>query len=212
MRPSPEELSRRFPGVQIHESAWIDLPCEIGAGTVIWHFGHVMADSRIGQDCALGQNVVVAPGVTLGNRVRVQNNVSLYSGVELDDCVFCGPSVVFTNVLTPRVELPRQDEFRATPVRRGATLGANSTVVCGHEIGRYALVGAGAVITSDVPDYALMLGLPARRAGWACRCGLVLPKEDPANEIHCSGCGNRYRAQGERLDALEEHQGLEDAP
>jgi len=197
--PSPE-----FPGVEIHESAYVDAPCEIGPGTRIWHFCHVMAGSRIGRDCSLGQNVFVAGGVVIGDRVKIQNNVSVYTGVVLEDEVFCGPSMVFTNVVNPRSEIPRKDEYRKTLVRRGATLGANCTVVCGHEIGRFAFVGAGAVVTGDVPDYALVLGTPARRAGWMCRCGVRLAEGAP--ELVCGACGNRYRERGEMLMPLHEVQ------
>ena len=199
-------MAASFPGVQIHESACIDEPCEIGEGTAIWHFCHVMAHSRIGRNCSLGQNVRVASQVEIGDGVRVQNNVSLYSGVILEDHVFCGPSMVFTNVLNPRSEIPRKHEFRPTRVRRGATLGANSTVVCGIEIGRFALVGAGAVVVHDVPDYALVLGVPARRSGWVCRCGETLPKAEPGAEVGCASCGNRYREEDDALEIVREVQ------
>ncbi len=199
MRRSPEH-----PGVEIHESAWVDEPCEIGPGTRVWHFCHVMAGSRIGRDCSLGQNVFVASGVVIGDRVKIQNNVSVYTGVVLEDEVFCGPSMVFTNVVNPRSEIPRKDEYRETRVRRGATLGANCTIVCGHEIGRFAFVGAGAVVTRDVPDYGLVLGTPARRVGWMCRCGVRLP--DGGSELVCAACGNRYRERGELLRPLHEVQ------
>jgi len=183
----------RFPGVRIHESAWVDEPCEIGEGTKIWHFSHVMAGARIGRNCILGQNVHVAPDVVVGNGVKIQNNVSLYTGVVLEDGVFCGPSVVFTNVGTPRSEFPRRDRYERTLVRRGATLGANATIVCGVEIGAYAFVGAGAVVTRDVPAHALVRGVPARRAGWACRCGAVLPS---GKEARCVECGTEYEEKG----------------
>lgn len=196
----------RHPGAQIHESAWIDEPCEIGEGTRIWHFSHVMAGSRIGRNCNLGQNVVVSPDVTLGDNVKVQNNVSLYTGVTLEDDVFCGPSMVFTNVANPRSEIPRRDQYVRTWVRRGATIGANATVVCGIEVGHHALVGAGAVVTRDVPPYALVLGNPARRRGWACRCGLRLPDASGDGLSTCGGCGNQYREQGSSLLALKEVQ------
>lgn len=190
----------RFPGVRIHESAYVDEPCEIGEGTRIWHFCHVMAGSRIGRGCNLGQNVVVAGDVVLGDNVKVQNNVSIYTGVTLEDDVFCGPSMVFTNVMNPRSEIPRRDEYRPTLVRRGATLGANSTIVCGVEIGAYAFVGAGAVVTRDVPPYGLMLGTPARRRGWMCRCGVRLPEgAEAAPDLRCEACPRRYRPEGEQL-------------
>ena len=195
-----------FPGVQIHESAYVDEPCEIGEGTRIWHFSHVMGDTRIGRGCNLGQNVVISPDVTLGDNVKIQNNVSVYTGVILEDDVFCGPSMVFTNVTNPRSEIPRRDEYQRTLVRRGATLGANSTVVCGSEIGAYALIGAGAVVAADVPPYALMLGVPARRRGWVCRCGTTLPDAPARTEIQCSACANRYREEDGILAALKESQ------
>ncbi|MBN1667651.1 MAG: N-acetyltransferase, partial [Anaerolineales bacterium] len=146
----------------IHPSAYVDPPCEIGAGTKIWHFCHVMAGAQIGKQCVLGQNVFVAGGVRIGNNVKIQNNVSVYAGVELEDDVFCGPSCVFTNVINPRSQIVRKSEYQPTRVRRGATIGANATIVCGVTIGRYAFIAAGAVVRSDVPDYALMLGVPAR--------------------------------------------------
>jgi UDP-2-acetamido-3-amino-2,3-dideoxy-glucuronate N-acetyltransferase len=200
-KPDPS----RFPGVQIHESAWIDEPCEIGEGTTIWHFSHVMENARIGRNCNLGQNVVVSPDVVLGNNVKVQNNVSIYTGVILEDDVFCGPSMVFTNVVNPRSEIPRRDEYRRTLVRRGASLGANATLVCGVEIGRYAFVGAGAVVTRDVPAYALVVGSPARRVGWVCRCGVKLPAGSA--EPRCAACGNTYKEDGSSLGPLREVQG-----
>ena len=208
-----------FPGVRIHESCWVDAPCEIGAGTSIWHFTHVMKNCRIGRDCNFGQNVVISPDVVIGDGCKVQNNVSIYTGVELEDFVFCGPSMVFTNVINPRCEIPRRDEYRRTRVGRGASLGANSTIVCGHDVGRYAFVAAGAVVTKDVPDYALMAGVPARRIAWACRCGATLPEPDAAGEVACGSCTNRYRPVpadvpgGERLEVLHETQGVpEEAP
>jgi UDP-2-acetamido-3-amino-2,3-dideoxy-glucuronate N-acetyltransferase len=198
---------QRHPGVQIHESAYIDEPCEIGAGTRIWHFTHVMRNCRIGEHCNLGQNVVVSPDVVLGRNVKVQNNVSLYTGVVLEDDVFCGPSMVFTNVLTPRSEIVRRDQYVQTVVRKGATLGANCTVVCGHEIGRYALVGAGAVVSRNVPAYALVVGAPARRVGWACRCGVKLAVGKAPGRWRCAVCGNEYQERGEVLEPLKEVQG-----
>jgi UDP-2-acetamido-3-amino-2,3-dideoxy-glucuronate N-acetyltransferase len=190
-----------FPGVQIHESAYVDEPCEIGEGTRIWHFSHVMAGSRIGRGCNLGQNVVVSPEVVIGDGVKIQNNVSVYTGVVLEDGVFCGPSMVFTNVVNPRSDISRRDEYRRTVVRRGATLGANSTIVCGVEIGRYAFVGAGAVVTRDVPGYALVTGVPARRVGWMCRCGVKL-----SQDLRCSACRNAYARDGQGLRPVEESQ------
>jgi UDP-2-acetamido-3-amino-2,3-dideoxy-glucuronate N-acetyltransferase len=173
-----------------HPTAVIDEPCVIGEGTKIWHFSHVMANSRIGSRCILGQNVHIASSVRVGNNVKIQNNVSVYEGVELEDDVFCGPSMVFTNVINPRSHVIRKDEYRPTLVRRGASLGANSTIVCGVTIGEYAFVGAGAVVTSDVPAYALVMGVPARCVGWVCRCGLRLDVAD--DRSICRGCGEAY--------------------
>ncbi len=176
------------PSVQIHESAYVDEPCEIGAGTKIWHFSHILRGCRIGRDCSIGQNVMIGPNVSLGNGCKIQNNVSLYDGVFLEDDVFCGPSCVFTNVANPRSEIARKNEFRETIVRRGATIGANATIVCGHEIGAYAFIGAGAVVTGDVPAYALMIGVPARQAGWMSRAGARL-----GDDLVCPLDGSRYR-------------------
>ncbi len=181
----------------VHESSLVDEPATIGAGTRIWHFCHVMSGAVIGSGCTLGQNVFVAGGVRIGDRCKIQNNVSLYDGVELEDDVFCGPSLVFTNVLNPRSEVSRKHEYRATIVRRGATLGANATVLCGIRIGSYAFVGAGAVVTRDVPDFALVTGNPARRRGWRCRCGAKLAVASGA--AHCGSCGAAYRLAGEVL-------------
>ncbi len=175
----------------VHESSYVDEPCEIGEGTKIWHFSHVMKNSVIGRGCNLGQNVLVSSGVRLGDNCKIQNNVSLYTGVVLEDHVFCGPSMVFTNVVNPRSEVIRKDEYKATLVRRGATLGANCTIVCGVTIGCYAFVGAGAVVTREVPDFALVTGSPARLRGWMCRCGLKLQLSGPL--ATCSGCGSAYR-------------------
>lgn len=179
--------------VQVHPSAIVDQPCELGAGTKIWHFSHVCAGARIGRDCVLGQNVYVGPGVRVGDRVKVQNNVSLYQGVELADDVFCGPSCVFTNVLNPRSGIDRRAEFRPTRVQFGVTLGANATIVCGLTIGRHAFIGAGAVVTRDVPPYALMLGVPARRDGWMGRHGHRLQGPDAAGLWHCPVTQWRYQ-------------------
>ena len=177
-----------FPFVQIHESAFVDEPCEIGAGTRIWHFAHILPHTRIGRDCSLGQNVVVGPDVTVGDGCKIQNNVSIYKGVTLEDAVFCGPSCVFTNVNNPRAEIERKDEFRATLVRRGATIGANATIVCGNTIGEYAFIAAGAVVTDDVPAFALMAGVPARRVGWMSHDG-----ERLGPDLVCPRSGRRYR-------------------
>ena len=175
----------------VHESSYVDEPCVIGEGTKIWHFSHVMKNSRIGRGCNIGQNVVISPDVTLGDNCKIQNNVSLYTGVVLEDHVFCGPSMVFTNVVNPRSEVVRKDEYKTTLVRRGASLGANSTVVCGVTIGQYAFVGAGAVVTKDVPDFALVIGNPARRTGWMCRCGIKLVV-DEGGRATCTVCGTRF--------------------
>jgi UDP-2-acetamido-3-amino-2,3-dideoxy-glucuronate N-acetyltransferase len=183
--------------VQVHETAVVDPGCEIGAGTKIWHFSHVIRGSRIGQGCNIGQNVVIGPNVTIGNKVKIQNNVSVYPGVTLEDGVFCGPSMVFTNVYNPRSFIPRMDEIRSTLVKEGATLGANCTVVCGHDIGRFAFVAAGAVVTGDVPDYALVAGNPGKVKGWMCRCGIrLLFEKDKAT---CDACGARYTKDGNRV-------------
>ena len=161
----------RFPDVLVHESAYVDDPVEIGPGTRIWHFVHVLKGCRIGAKCSIGQNVMIGPDVTIGDTCKIQNNVSLYAGVELEDGVFCGPSCVFTNVNNPRAEIERKSEFRKTLVRRGATIGANATIVCGHTLGAYSFIAAGAVVTGDVPDFALMAGVPARRIGWMSKAG-----------------------------------------
>jgi UDP-2-acetamido-3-amino-2,3-dideoxy-glucuronate N-acetyltransferase len=186
-----------------HESSYVDAGCEIGEGTKIWHFTHVMAGARIGRRCNIGQNVVISPAVIIGDNVKIQNNVSVYTGVVLEDDVFCGPSMVFTNVVNPRSHVSRKHEYRQTVVRRGATLGANSTVICGHTIGRYAFVGAGAVVTRDVPDYALVVGNPGRVTGWMCLCGVKLATGARAPEsATCGACGLRYRADAGTLVAV----------
>jgi UDP-2-acetamido-3-amino-2,3-dideoxy-glucuronate N-acetyltransferase len=181
------------PAYYAHPSAYIDQPCEIGAGTKIWHFCHVMADARIGACCNLGQNVFIASSVIVGDNVKIQNNVSLYTGVELEDDVFCGPSCVFTNVINPRSQVVRHNKYQQTLVRRGATIGANATIICGATIGRYAFIGAGAAVRGDVPDYALMLGVPARQAGWMSRHGHRLPPADAEGDMICPESGWRYR-------------------
>jgi UDP-2-acetamido-3-amino-2,3-dideoxy-glucuronate N-acetyltransferase len=175
----------------IHPSAIVDEGAQLGEGTRVWHFSHVCSGARIGKGCVLGQNVYVAPTVVLGDGVRVQNNVSLYDGVVVDDHAFLGPSCVFTNVVNPRSEISRKDEYRPTRVGRGATIGANATIVCGHSIGAYAFVAAGAVVTHDVPAYALVAGVPARQQGWMCRCGLRL---SDGESIVCA-CGLKYRME-----------------
>jgi UDP-2-acetamido-3-amino-2,3-dideoxy-glucuronate N-acetyltransferase len=187
-------------GYFVHPSSFVDEPCQIGAGTKIWHFSHVMKDSVIGRDCNIGQNVVVSPGVRVGDGCRIQNNVSLYTGVILEDYVFCGPSMVFTNVVNPRSEVVRKDEYKKTLVRRGASLGANATIVCGVTIGRYAFVGAGTVVSRDVADYALVVGNPARQTGWMCRCGIKLQVE--GEQTRCESCGAEYRMHAGMLAAV----------
>lgn len=174
-----------------HETAVVDDGAVVGADTRIWHWTHVCAGARIGAGCSLGQNVYVGNRVVIGNNVRIQNNVSVYDEVILEDDVFCGPSAVFTNVVNPRSHVPRKSEFRRTVVRRGATLGANSTIVCGHTLGEYSMVGAGAVVTRDVPPYALVAGVPARRIGWVCWCGVKLSAEGSVTA--CPACARSYR-------------------
>lgn len=186
-----------------HPSAIVDEPAAIGDDTKIWHFSHVMSGSRIGRGCVLGQNVFVASGVTVGDNVKIQNNVSLYQGVVLEDFVFCGPSCVFTNVVNPRSEVSRRTEYQETRVRRGATIGANATIVCGASVGRYAFVGAGAVVRGDVPDYALMIGVPARRSGWVSRHGHRLPAPAVDGLTRCPATGWRYREEDGTLRCLD---------
>jgi len=173
-RPPQMREDARFPGALIHESAYVDDGAAVGPGTRIWHFVHVLAGVEIGRDCVLGQNVMVGPGVRVGDGCKIQNNVALYEGVELEDGVFCGPSCVFTNVNNPRAFLNRKAEYRRTPVRRGASIGANATIVCGHTLGAYCFIAAGAVLTRNAPDYAVMAGVPARRIGWMSRDGEML--------------------------------------
>lgn len=175
----------------LHETSCVDEPCEIGAGTKIWHFSHVLAGSRIGNDCTIGQNVMIGPDVTIGPKCKIQNNVSIYKGVTLEDGVFCGPSMVFTNVINPRAEIERKDEFLPTMVRRGASIGANATIICGNTIGKYALVGAGSVVVADVPDYALVVGNPAKKIGDVCVCGIRLVG-DEWTDTSCRECGRKY--------------------
>lgn len=191
-----------FADVKVHPTAVIDEPCEIGAGTSIWHFCHVSAGARIGEGCVLGQNVFVASRAVLGRGVRVQNNVSIYDGVELEDDVFCGPSCVFTNVERPRAEIDRRVAWAKTRVRRGATLGANATVVCGVTIGRYAFVGAGAVVTTDVLDYALVVGVPARPIGFVGRHGERLVEVEPGR-FECPASRLTYRLRDGALFCVE---------
>lgn len=188
----------------VHPSAVIDDPAKIGAGTNIWHFSHVLKGSKIGEQCRIGQNVVIGPRAVIGNNVKIQNNVSVYEGVTLEDHVFCGPSMVFTNVFNPRSEIPRMTELKETLVKQGATIGANATIVCGSTIGRYAFIGAGAVVTKDVPDYALMIGNPAKVSGWVCRCGEKLRTHK--SKLSCSLCSNTYKLVKNKLHVIEETQ------
>lgn len=183
----------------VHQSSYVDEPCEIGTGTKIWHFSHIMNDCKIGERCNIGQNVVVSPNVILGNNVKIQNNVSVYTGVICEDDVFLGPSCVFTNVINPRSHVSRKDEYRKTLLKRGCSIGANSTIICGHTVGKYALVGAGSVITKDVPDYALMVGNPARVKGYVCACGEKLVFD--GNEAVCS-CGKKYKKTEEKVEEI----------
>ena len=177
-----------------HETAVIDDGCRIGKGTKIWHFSHIMAGSEIGENCNLGQNVVILPGVKLGNNVKVQNNVSVYTGVICEDDVFLGPSMVFTNVINPRSAIIRKDQYRETIVEKGASIGANSTIICGHKIGRYAFIGAGAVVTKDVRPYALVIGNPAHQTGWISEFGHKL-LFDNNGFAYCTESRERYRLE-----------------
>lgn len=198
-------------GFFAHPSACIDEPCQIGEGTRVWHFCHVMSGARIGRGCVLGQNVFVAGGAVVGDRVRVQNNVSIYDGVVIEDDVFLGPSCVLTNVTSPRAEIHRRGSFEPTRIRRGATIGANATIVCGLTVGRHAFVAAGAVVTRDVPDYALVMGVPGRQAGWMGRHGEKLGPgpEGIEGTWVCPASGLRYREEGAALRCLDLD---EDAP
>lgn len=185
----------------VHESSYVDDDSEVAAGAKIWHFVHVLPRTRIGEGCILGQNVMVGPDVTIGRGCKVQNNVAIYRGVTLEDEVFCGPSCVFTNVLTPRAHVKRKNEFGPTLVKRGATIGANATIVCGNTLGEYCMIGAGAVVTHDVPPYALMVGVPARRIGWVSRAG-----ERLGEDLVCPRTGERYEARGEQLVLVQAEQ------
>ncbi len=182
----------------VHDSSYVDEGVEIGEGTKIWHFSHVQRGAKIGKSCSLGQNVNISNNVIIGNKVKIQNNVSVYEGVELEDGVFCGPSCVFTNDLTPRARYPKGSEnYKKTLIKEGASIGANATVVCGHTVGKCALIGAGAVVTSDVPDYALMLGVPAKQKGWVCECGELLD-----DTLECKSCSRKYRLNNNILEEV----------
>ncbi|MDB4907306.1 MAG: putative acetyltransferase [Gemmatimonadetes bacterium] len=184
------------PTAVVHESAYVDEGAVIGAGTRVWHFCHVLGGATIGERCSLGQNVVVMGGTRIGDNVKVQNNVSVYEGVELESDVFCGPSMVFTNVINPRSHVSRKHEYMRTLVKRGSSIGANATIVCGTTLGEYSFIGAGAVISKDVPAYALMVGVPARRIGWMCQCGERLPDTGVGT---CASCGTTYERHGEGI-------------
>lgn len=177
----------------VHESAYVDQPCQIGEGTKIWHYSHVMKGAKLGSKCILGQNVNIANDVVIGNNVKIQNNVSVYTGTVVEDDVFLGPSCVLTNITNPRSQIKRHDLYEKIIIRRGATIGANATVVCGIELGRYCFIAAGAVVTKDVADYALMTGVPAKQAGWMSRHGVLLPNPDSEGVMVCAESGFRYR-------------------
>jgi UDP-2-acetamido-3-amino-2,3-dideoxy-glucuronate N-acetyltransferase len=185
----------------VHESAYVDEGAKIGKGTKVWHFCHVMPGAVIGERSSLGQNVVVMSGTKIGDNVKIQNNVSIYEGVELEDDVFCGPSMVFTNVINPRSHVSRKSEYKRTLVKRGSSIGANATIVCGVTLGEYSFIGAGAVVTADVPPYAMMVGVPARRRGWMCQCGERLPDSGVGT---CTACGTRYERAAEGIRPVAE--------
>jgi UDP-2-acetamido-3-amino-2,3-dideoxy-glucuronate N-acetyltransferase len=181
----------------VHKTSFVDDHCDIGEGTKIWHFSHVLPHSKIGERCNIGQNVVIGPDVSIGTNCKIQNNVSVYKGVTLEDDVFCGPSMVFTNVYNPRAGIRKMDQARPTLVKKGATLGANSTIICGVTIGQYAFVGAGALVNKDVPDYALVVGNPAKEIGYVCQCG-----ERLLHDFSCSDCGKTYKKTAQGLEPL----------
>jgi len=187
----------------VHESSYVDEPCQIGKGSKVWHFSHIMKDSIIGENCNIGQNVVISPNVILGNNVKIQNNVSVYTGVVCEDDVFLGPSMVFTNVINPRSGVIRKEEYMKTIVKKGASIGANATIVCGNNIGKYAFIGAGAVVTKEVPDYALMVGNPSRNIGWMSEFGERL-KFDISGTAICISTGVRYRLNNNLVTKIDE--------
>ena len=189
----------------VHTSSYIDEPSSIGKGSKIWHFCHIMGNSVVGENCNIGQNVVISPGCKLGNNVKVQNNVSIYTGVTMEDDVFCGPSCVFTNVINPRSHVSRKNEYAATTVKQGTSIGANATIVCGVTLGRYCFIGAGAVVTRHVPDYAMVYGTPARIRGWVCNCGVKLNFPANANQhasVACDAFGRDYQRAGEQVSEI----------
>ncbi|MFZ5996237.1 MAG: Gfo/Idh/MocA family oxidoreductase [Nitrospirota bacterium] len=199
----PKQSSSSSSDVFVHETTCVDEGAHIGEGTKIWHFSHILKGSNIGNDCIIGQNVVIGPDAEIGNKCKIQNNVSVYKGVVLEDEVFCGPSCVFTNVYNPRAFIERKHEFMKTLVKRGATIGANATIVCGNTIGRYAMIGAGAVVKSDVPDYAVVAGVPAKQIGWACKCGVTLKFK--RERAVCGNCGNEYGLKEEKFAVIKEN-------
>ena len=198
------ELNMNKDNFFIHSTACVDEKVRIGAGTKIWHFSHILKNSRLGENCVVGQNACIGPDVIIGQGVKIQNNVSVYKGVTLEDGVFCGPSCVFTNVFTPRAFIERKDEFLPTLVKRGATIGANATILCGITIGQYALIGAGAVVNKDVPAYAVVVGVPAKQKGWACKCGVPLKKSKASTALKCQRCGSKYKTQKGKLLVIKE--------
>ena len=197
---SGSDMQKDPNGYFIHNSSFVDEDCIIGRNTKIWHYSHILKGSKIGENVNIGQNVVIGPNGIIGNNVKIQNNVSVYEGVLLEDNVFCGPSCVFTNVINPRSAISRKNEFKTTIVRKGATIGANATIISGNTIGKFAFIGAGAVVTDDIPDYALVVGNPAKRVGWMCECGKKLDEnEDP---IVCSSCNEKYFKKENRIQCL----------
>lgn len=195
-------MSAIHPEVFIHESAYADEGCEIGSGTKVWHFSHIMSKAHIGEDCVIGQNVFIANNVRLGNGVKIQNNVSVYEGVTCEDDVFLGPSMVFTNVINPRSTIERKNEFKKTVVGKGASIGANATIVCGNAIGQYAFIGAGTVITKKVPDFALVIGNPGRQIGWMSRHGERLPEPDKGGIMVCPATGEKYQLTDDKVELV----------
>ena len=187
----------------VHASSYVDEPCQIGENTKIWHFSHIMSSCKIGKNCNIGQNVVISPEVEIGDNCKIQNNVSIYTGVICEDDVFLGPSCVFTNVINPRSHINRKNEYKQTIVKKGASIGANATIVCGHHIGRYAFVGAGSVVTRDIPDFALVVGNPARIRGWICKCGEKLDFGE-SDRTTCGKCNERYLKKGSEVQNIKE--------